>query len=336
MQGYCESLDQIANLEFKRAGTRQGGTALRYRAARAAQGDEALCGRVARALGEALAPGGGSVVLVTGTGNPAWLPHGETDGPSGVAVLARTFGALGLRSCVLAEDIYADAVGRSLLAAGAPLLDEAGWSERGNAALLLGYPAGAAAGHAFAESFFDRHADARAVIFVEKPGPNARGVFHNSSGKPKDPDLVAHAQLLAAAARRRGIVTVGVGDGGNEIGFGRAAAALGAHAPYGSGCGCPCGGGILDATEVDHLLPASVSNWGAYAIAAALCLHAGRHDAMPGWREVEASIAAPIAAGAYDGYTGLALPSVDGVSPEANRAVYSLMLEVLRMARTQA
>jgi len=143
------------------------------------------------------------------------------------------------------------------------------------------------------------------VFFIEKPGPNTRGVFHNSTGKPKDADWVAHAHRLTQAARDRGVPTIGVGDGGGDL---------------------------LDATQVDFLFPVSVSNWGCYAIAAALALATGRGALLPPWDDVLRSIVAPIACGAFDGYSGLALPSVDGTSIHANRAIHELMSEVIRQA----
>ena len=50
------------------------------------------------------------------------------------------------------------------------------------------------------------------------------------------------------------------------------------------------------------------------------------------WDDVLRSIVAPIACGAFDGYSGLALPSVDGTSIHANRAIHELMSEVIRQA----
>ncbi|WP_454690360.1 glutamate cyclase domain-containing protein [Achromobacter aloeverae] len=330
---YYEYLDQIANLELKNKPAQQGGTALRYRAARDAQGGGPICARIARAL--LPLPAGGTVILVTGTGNPEWLPQGETDGPSGVAVLARVFGALGLRSCILSEARFLPGIAAAVRAAGTPLLEESAWRRRDNAALVLPFPTGAAAAGPFIDGLLRRLPDPAAGFFIEKPGPNAQGVFHNSSGKPKDSEWVAHAHLLADALRARGLPTLAVGDGGNEIGFGRLRASLADVLPGGRDCGCPCHGGLLDATEVDLLLPAAVSNWGAYAIAAALALVHGRPGLMPDWPEVAASIAAPIAAGAYDGYSGLALDTVDGTSRAANQSVYQLMREVLRQANEQ-
>ncbi|ALM82916.1 glutamate cyclase domain-containing protein [Bordetella sp. N] len=331
---YYEYLDQIANLELKNKPAQQGGTALRYRAARSSQGDEPICASIARTLG-ALRPGG-TVILVTGTGNPDWLPRGETDGPSGVAILARVFGALGLRSCILSEQRFLPGIVAAVRAGGTPFLEEPAWVRRDNAALALPFPTGAAAAAPFIENVMGRLPGIAAGFFIEKPGPNALGAFHNSSGKSKDGDWVAHAHLLVTALRARGVPTVAVGDGGNEIGFGRIRDTLATRLPAGGECACPCRGGLLDATKVDLLLPAAVSNWGAYAIAAALALAHGRPGLLPDWPEVAASIRAPIAEGAFDGYSGLALDTVDGTSRAANHAVYQLMREVLRLAHEGA
>src|SRR5690606_25489968 len=136
----------------------------------------------------------------------------------------------------------------------------------------------------------------------------------------------------AEAARRRGVPTVAVGVGGNVFGFGMVRQALADAHPVARECGCPLPGGLLGATAVGFLLPAAVSNWRAYAIAAALGLAAGRRDLLPDWPAVERSIAAPLASGAYDGYSGLAEPTVDGTSPSANHGIHQLMDEVLRLA----
>ncbi len=328
---YYDYLDQIANLELKNKAAQQGGTELRYRIARQKQNNAALCGQIAQALLPRLP--GSTVILVTGTGNPVWLPRGETDGPSGVAVLARIFSALGVRSCVLSEARFLPGVMASVQAAGTPLLERDAWLQRPNGALCLEFPTGADAAAPFIDELMADLPDVSAAFFIEKPGPGAAGVFHNSSGKPKDSDWVAHAHLLAGQAQKRGALTIGVGDGGNEIGFGLIRDELDADPGHGFGCDCLCPGGLLDATQVDFLLPAAVSNWGAYAIAAAIALASRRFSLLPAWEEVAASIAAPIASGAVDGYSGLALPTVDGTSLAASQAIYSLMNEVLRLAR---
>ena len=328
---YYEYLDRIANLELKNKTTLQGGTAIRYQAARAAQGDKAICGQIAEALMPRLP--GSTVILVTGTGNPSWLPQGETDGPSGVAILTRIFSSLGVRTCILSESRFLPGVKSSVRAGGSPLLDEAAWLERNNGTLAVAFPEGAAAAPGFIRDLLEQLPSISAAFFIEKPGPNTLGVFHNSSGKPKQSDWVAHAHLLNDRLREEGVLTIGVGDGGNEIGFGKAREKLLDIHPYGRDCGCPCHGGLLDATNVDFLLPAGVSNWGGYAIACSIALAAGRFNLMPEWTEVARTISAPIANGAFDGYTGQPTATADGTSLAANKAIYTLMLETLRLAQ---
>src|SRR5690606_18364129 len=108
---------------------------------------------------------------VTGTGNPEWLPHGETDGPSGVAVLARCLGALGVRTCILSEARFLPGVRASVQAAGVPLLQEAAWLKRTNAALCLEFPMGADAAMPFIDDLMARLPKVSAAFFIEKPGP---------------------------------------------------------------------------------------------------------------------------------------------------------------------
>jgi len=331
---YYDYLDHIANLELKNKPAQQGSTELRYRVAREQQGGSPISQQIAQALLPIRR--GGTVILVTGTGNPVWLPKGETDGPSGVAILARVFGALGVRSCVLSEERFLPAIAAAVQAGGTPLLPEESWGQRTNAALPLSFPVGEQAAIPFIRDLLERLPDVVAGFFIEKPGPNSKGVFHNSSGQPKDGNWVAHAHLLVEALRARGILTVGVGDGGNEIGFGRIHEEIADLHPYGRDCGCPCHGGLLDATAVDLLLPAAVSNWGAYAIAGAITLATGKYGILPDWTDVHRSIAAPVLHGAVDGYSGLAVDTVDGTSAAANESIYRLMREVLRLAGTQA
>jgi hypothetical protein len=330
-QAFYEYLDHLASTELKARSTLQGSTRLRYEAARRKQGDVPLSRLAAERIVRALKPGA-VVLLTTGTGNAVWLPRGETDGPSGLAVLARLFSGLGHRVCLLSEQHYLPGIVASIEAAGVPTLERASWDQRSFGLLPVEFPVGRAAAEAFVDTFLDAMPHTAVALFLEKPGPNVQGVFHNSTGKPKPPESLGHLNWLAERCRTRGIVTGAVGDGGNEIGFGLIRRELAAEHPYAKECGCPCGHGIIDATVVDFLFPAAVSNWGGYAIAVAIAMGLGASDLLPDLCEVEQTIRAPLSHGAFDGYSGLRVPTVDGTSLPANRAVYQLMLEVMRLA----
>jgi hypothetical protein len=330
-QAFYEYLDHLASTELKARSELQGSTRVRYQAARRKQGGVPLSGIAAERILGALGPEA-VVLLTTGTGNSIWLPRGETDGPSGLAVLARLFSGLGHRVCLLAEKHYLPGIVASIEAAGVPTLERASWEQRSFGLLAVEFPLGRTAAEAFVDPFLDAMPHSALALFLEKPGPNVKGVFHNSTGKPKPPESLGHLNWLAERCRARGIVTGAVGDGGNEIGFGLIRRELGAEHPYVQECGCPCGHGIVDATMVDFLFPAAVSNWGGYAIAAAVAMSVGATDLLPDPGEVEQSIRAPLAHGAFDGYSGLRVPTVDGTSLCANAAIYRLMLEVMRLA----
>src|SRR5690606_27447788 len=85
--------------------------------------------------------------------------------------------------------------------------------------------------------------DPKAVITVEKCSPNSLGVYHTGGGIDMT-DTTAKVDLLVKAAGEQGVVTVGIGDLGNEIGFGRIRSRVEELLPKGRACGCPCQGGI--------------------------------------------------------------------------------------------
>lgn len=323
------SLDNLINIEFKAKRALLGGTRLRFDAALAAAG-EPMTLQAARLL--AGLPRGSSVFVTTGAGNPMTLPQGETDGPSGAAFLARVLHARGHRIVVASDPAFLPGVVGSFDAVGLTTNAE-GYGERMQ---VQEWPLGAQAGRSATEMLLARHPDLSAGIFIEKPGPNAKGVFHTSSGKSKDPESVAHLHVLAEALTARKRVTIGIGDGGNEVGFGRVGRVLEATLALARDCGCGCGGGVVNATWVDALVSASTSNWGAYGVAVALALITQESDALPPIAAVRTTVEASVRAGANDGYSGENVSTVDGTSLEASEAIYELCLEVLHQAKALA
>lgn len=96
------------------------------------------------------------------------------------------------------------------------------------------------------------------LISIERSSHNAAGQYLNMHGD----DVGSHTAHIDELFLQ-GKPSVGIGDGGNEIGMGNLYSVIQAtdHLPNNpSVVGC------------NHLVIASVSNWGAYGVAAALCV----------------------------------------------------------------
>jgi hypothetical protein len=275
----------------------------------------------------------------------------ETDGPPGAAVLGRALRQLGADVEYVTDDVTAPVLSATLAALGEP-------------ADVMRYPDDAGAACAVLARARPTHLVAierpgRAHDGVYR---NMRGDDVSAWNAPIDElFLVAqrtrvrsHGHLEQATfgtSRARGpryntnrprgprynkprgprynkspnrVITIGVGDGGNEIGMGNVRARL-AH-------GGALAKRIASTVRVDHLVVAGVSNWGAYGITAHLGRLAGRpllHTAEDERRLVTACVDA----GACDGVTRRREPTVDGLSLDVHAALVAL-LAVAANART--
>lgn len=86
------------------------------------------------------------------------------------------------------------------------------------------------------------------IVSIERCGRNFHGLYCNMRGKDIS-DATSPIDELVVRAARRGIPTVGVGDGGNEIGMGNVAHAIARRLALE-----PC------VVTVDNLVVATVSN----------------------------------------------------------------------------
>lgn len=154
------------------------------------------------------------------------------------------------------------------------------------------------------------------IIAIERPGRALDGRCYSMRGEDLS-DIVPNADILFEEAKKQGIITLAVGDGGNEIGMGKVRAYIEESVPLGRR--------ICAAFSTDYLIIAGVSNWGGHALAAALSLLTNKmllQDSIVEKQLLESMISI----GAVDGYSKKRTLTVDGLDLADN-------IDVLRMLR---
>jgi len=277
---------------------------------------------------------GDPVIIATGwVDQPLVAPDcGESDGPPGAVALARAL-RLSLKATpiIIVDECLVEGMKMVARAAGFQCVPPENliYSIERNKLLtvsILSFPVDQEEAKIEAARIIDLLHPA-VCIAIERGGMNDNGMIHNMAGWDTGGDM-AKLDYLFLAARANAIPTIGIGDGGNEIGMANIANAIREYISYGKKCQCPCGLGIAPATVVDVLVTAAISNWGAYAIAALLEAITGVNVINTAEREM-AVLRATANAGFHDPISGSVVPSVDGCSAEIQLAVVSLIQEMV-------
>jgi D-glutamate cyclase len=284
----------------------------------------------------ALTPGS-IVLMTTGSVSRAWISPtiGENDGPAGAAVLARalTLG-LDLIPVVCAEDALLPPIAAIFRAAGMSVvdLDEARQTAQPGGklavAVMRAYPLDDEAGRTAAPALLDELQPAL-VFSTERVGRSRSGVYHNARGVDFGMGR-ARVDYVFDEALRRGIPSVAVGDGGNEIGMGLIAEAVERFVPFGDHCACGCGAGVGAVTSTDVLLPAACSNWGCYAIVACFARLLGKLELLHTPELEEVLLRRGVEVGLINSTQGRIDPNVDSIPLASHKAVVELLGELAR------
>lgn len=232
----------------------------------------------------------------------------ETDGPPGALFIAKALVELGKKVTLLIDKHALQIM------------------EAGANALNLSLDIKAFSADEVVDFFQLISEDTTHFIAIERPGRAQDGGYYNHRGNDLSP-FVAPFDDLFLEAQAQGIVTIGIGDGGNEMGLGRVAPAVNRALKQGERISCR--------TKATFCLCAGVSNWAGYAIAALLSCISGRH-LLPTIPTLSHVLEAIVAQGAVDGVSGTATPTVDGLSQdwELNilSTLYNLTASILEAA----
>lgn len=148
------------------------------------------------------------------------------------------------------------------------------------------------------------------LISIERCGHNVENDYANMRGISIKKET-ARLDHLFEIAMERGIPTFGVGDGGNEIGMGNLKDIIAGRLSL-----VPCD------VEVDDLIIATVSNWGAYAMTAYMQM-IENVPVLPSYEEVKGYLKEIVKLGSVDGVTKEQVLSVDGFSLEVEKEILS-------------
>jgi hypothetical protein len=327
MEIIAQNIDQLVSVVMRVKGLPRGKSQQLYDAARTDAG-RPLSLNAAEGLIRSVTPGG-RVLILCATGGPPYLPFGESDGPLGGVAVANTVSqALGAIPLFVLTDAQRGPVVQPAIACGLSTLPAEMALTRRGAAGVVPFPDDAQAAANAAGGILDRYTP-DAVVAVEVLGPNSAGVTHSVMGVNVNGGAPGYWEIMNQA-RQRGIFTVGIGDGGNESGFGRIVEDVRRIQDYGAKCQCPCGQGMATVIEADALIAAAVSNWGGYGLSAMIAYLKEMPNALHTPADERRMIEACTAAGGADGAFARTSFTVDGIPGEVSMGMVEMLGAIIR------
>ena len=154
------------------------------------------------------------------------------------------------------------------------------------------------------------------MISIERCGENAEHEYANMRGVSITSETAAIDHLFELAPEKH-IPTIGVGDGGNEIGMGNVKDIISEKLELN-----PC------VVPVDDLIIATTSNWGAYALTAWLQKLSGE-EVLFTFAEAEPYLAATLEIGSVDGVLKEKKMGVDGFDMTVEKEILDSLAEAI-------
>ena len=321
-----EAVDRLITIEAKNPGMPHGVLLPMYEAARAANGGKPVTMSAAEGLKKHL--GKGDVVFImTGAGYEPTMPKGESDGPPGAASLARIlYRGLGAIPVFVNEPCHADPIVASSHAAGLMVkpFDQA--RDRHLGAAMEVSPTEQSQVKAWITKVYEQYKP-KAVVSTERLGAGANGIVHSATALPlTGPESKFQGCIdigeVVTEANRRGIFSVGIGDHGNELGFGTIYDAVARTMPKGKI--------LATVVKTDIVVPAMMSNWGCYGIEACLAFLLRKPELIHTPEAEKRIVQACLDAGGLEAMYCTTDFFVDGLDGETSMACMQFLSNIVR------
>jgi hypothetical protein len=297
-----------------------------YLAARRKAGNKPVTMAAAKGLQKALRKGD-VVFIMTGAGYEPTMPKGESDGPPGAAALARIlYRGLGAIPVYVNEECHADPIVASSEAAGLMVKPFAQARDRHLGAAIVNAPARQSEVKGWIAKLYDDYRP-KAVVAAERLGAGADGNVHTATGLPlTGPGSQFEGCIdigeVVTEANKRGIFSVGIGDHGNELGFGTIYDTVVKTMPKGKA--------LATVVKTDVVVPAMMSNWGCYGIEGCLAFLLKRPELIHTPEMEKRIVQACLDAGGLEAMYCTTDFFVDGLDGETSMAFMQILSNIVR------
>lgn len=220
----------------------------------------------------------------------------ETDGPPGAVAIGNALNFLGYNVFYMTDKFTIDLMRQSI----------------DDSSKAIDFPiTDTYASYKYSQEMLDK-LDPSLLISIERCGPSIDGKYRNMRNK----DITGYTAKIDTLFGMHG-KTIGIGDGGNEIGMGNIYDAV-SHSDT-----------LVEfptITKTSELIIASVSNWGGYGLVADLSVKTG-HNLLPSPEKDSDYTKLIVDLGAVDGFSGEGVYKIDGFNISDNRARLALIQE---------
>ena len=326
-----EHIDRLITTELKNRGMPHGFLVELYEVARKEAGGRPLTTLAAEGLVRSVGKGD-TVFLMTGAGYPPHMPKGESDGPPGAAALARAlYWGLGAVPVYVCEENHADPIIASSEAAHLMVKDFVDARDLRLGAAIATAPSNTAEVAGWARTIHEEYRP-KALISIERLGPNEHGIINSATGWEVGEETgIVDLTAIVTEAEERGVFSIGTGDHGNEIGFGRIHEDVKRIMPQGAKSQSDTPGGMATVLKADVLIPAMMSNWGAYGVAAALAFLLKKPELVHTPAMERDIVTKCLEAGGLEAMYCSTRFAVDGCDGESSMAIVQLLGDMVRL-----